>query len=219
MLCSRVLNLLNAYVDYELTGAEMLEIREHLAGCASCAREYASARQIKQLLRGLPTVEADRPFTPAVLEARPRLRFDLPEWYYRVLEHLRAGAAGLQRSACYMATGAALAFSVMAITELRASKRPDAARAHVPESLAAETPVPRDTTVLFEPQAVVPVILPDGSHGFYLRHPGFEPDMPRVRPVGYSRAHRPASYQPVFLQGADRWQGPSPGLYLELNDR
>lgn len=221
MLCSRVLSQLNAYIDYELTGAEMLEIREHLSGCQTCAREYASARQVKQLLRGLPTVEADRPFSPAVLKKRPRLRFDLPEWYYELQERLRVAGAGLQRSACHLATGAALAFSVMAISALQAPKRPDSARAHVPESLPAET-APASPEMLqpsFEGQALLPVMSTEGSAYYGAGEPGFYAEMPQVRPAGYSRPHSMRRYQPAFLETTGTWRAPSLALYLELNDR
>ena len=54
MLCSRVQNLLSAYLDRELTGAEMLEIRRHLRDCAPCEREREALLHVKQLLHVLP---------------------------------------------------------------------------------------------------------------------------------------------------------------------
>lgn len=50
MNCRRVVNLMSAYVDGELTGAEMLEIRRHLSDCAECAEEYESIKMVKQML-------------------------------------------------------------------------------------------------------------------------------------------------------------------------
>ena len=122
MLCSRVQNLLSAYCDYQLTGAEMLEIREHLGECHGCAREHASLRQVRQLLRALPTVEADRPFTPKVLDARPRLKFDLPWWYYEAAERLRLALFRFRSSACHLATGMALGLVVMSVSAWESSR-------------------------------------------------------------------------------------------------
>lgn len=54
MLCGRVTNLLSAYIDRELAGAEMLQVREHLASCDRCAAEHADLGETKALLVRLP---------------------------------------------------------------------------------------------------------------------------------------------------------------------
>jgi len=51
--CRRVSNLLSAYVDKELAGAEMLEIRAHLSRCSHCQSEHDQLQQTKQLLGAL----------------------------------------------------------------------------------------------------------------------------------------------------------------------
>ena len=53
MNCRRVSNLLSAYLDTELAGTEMLDIRDHLSRCPSCAREHEGLRQTKRLLGAL----------------------------------------------------------------------------------------------------------------------------------------------------------------------
>lgn len=53
MNCSRITNLLSAYIDGELTGQEMLEIRHHLASCNECQDEYESLRSTKQMMSHL----------------------------------------------------------------------------------------------------------------------------------------------------------------------
>jgi anti-sigma factor RsiW len=57
MNCRRVSNLISAYIDGELTGVEMLEIRRHLDECRSCNLQYESLRNVKQLLSGLAYAE------------------------------------------------------------------------------------------------------------------------------------------------------------------
>ena len=47
MHCGRVSNLLSAYIDRELAGAEMLPIRHHLDVCPGCAAEHESLRRVK----------------------------------------------------------------------------------------------------------------------------------------------------------------------------
>jgi hypothetical protein len=53
MNCRRVSSLISAYIDGELTGVEMLEIRDHLKSCRSCTLQYESLRYTKQLLSHL----------------------------------------------------------------------------------------------------------------------------------------------------------------------
>lgn len=56
MNCRRVLNSISAYVDGELTGAEMLEIRRHLSECRECSEEYEMVRSMKFAVARLRTV-------------------------------------------------------------------------------------------------------------------------------------------------------------------
>ena len=53
MNCRRISNLISAYIDGELTGVEMLEIRRHFDECQSCLLQYESLRHTKQLLSHL----------------------------------------------------------------------------------------------------------------------------------------------------------------------
>jgi len=57
MVCGRVSNLLSAYLDRELTGADMLVIRRHLSGCAACRAEHEALGQVRRLLGALPAAE------------------------------------------------------------------------------------------------------------------------------------------------------------------
>ena len=50
MNCHRVGNLLSAYIDGELTGVEMIEIRRHLDGCPGCQNELDDLRAVKRLV-------------------------------------------------------------------------------------------------------------------------------------------------------------------------
>ncbi len=56
MNCRRVVNLISAYVDGELTGEEMLDIRSHLRECPDCEEEYESIRATKLMVARLSTM-------------------------------------------------------------------------------------------------------------------------------------------------------------------
>jgi len=55
--CRRVRSLLSAYIDYELTGHEMLALRDHLSHCRECRDEHYSLKTMKYLLSALPEKE------------------------------------------------------------------------------------------------------------------------------------------------------------------
>lgn len=57
MNCRHVRALLSAYLDSELTGYEMLAIREHLANCEGCSEERASIELVRAMVRSLPQRE------------------------------------------------------------------------------------------------------------------------------------------------------------------
>jgi anti-sigma factor RsiW len=51
--CSKIQNLLSAYMDGELTGVEQLQIRRHLGECKACAEEHESLLTTKRMISGL----------------------------------------------------------------------------------------------------------------------------------------------------------------------
>jgi anti-sigma factor RsiW len=67
MHCGRVSNLLSAYIDRELAGAEMLPIRRHLDACPGCAAEHESLRRVKALLASAPPPELSGDAVAAVM--------------------------------------------------------------------------------------------------------------------------------------------------------
>jgi hypothetical protein len=48
-------NLLNAYLDGELHGTRLLEVKMHLASCETCREELKTLRQVLNLLHDTPT--------------------------------------------------------------------------------------------------------------------------------------------------------------------
>lgn len=57
MNCSRVTELLSAYIDSELSPDEMLEIRSHLFKCSVCDREHSILTQTRNNLSSLTRQE------------------------------------------------------------------------------------------------------------------------------------------------------------------
>ncbi|HEY0868666.1 MAG TPA: zf-HC2 domain-containing protein, partial [Fimbriimonas sp.] len=65
MTCRNIQPLLSAYLDRELGGDEMLDIRSHLRDCEECRFELENLVNLKRLLTGL-----EAPETPAGFEER-----------------------------------------------------------------------------------------------------------------------------------------------------
>jgi len=57
MNCKAVQNQLSAYLDSELSGNEMLAIRQHISGCEACCEEEKALRTLKRMLASSRTPE------------------------------------------------------------------------------------------------------------------------------------------------------------------
>lgn len=54
MECSKVRRRVTAYLDNAVTEEERGEMRQHMADCGACAREWERTRRIREALRSLP---------------------------------------------------------------------------------------------------------------------------------------------------------------------
>nr|AIA11914.1 Putative zinc-finger [uncultured bacterium] len=119
MLCGRVTNLLSAYIDRELAGAEMLQVREHLSNCEGCHAEHADLAEMKSLLGQMPAPPPRGDFVRATVERlhaaqgaapppRPRFRmWSLPP-ALQFGQSVRVAALATCLVLALIATGAAL---------------------------------------------------------------------------------------------------------------
>lgn len=57
--CRQANRLLSAYLDRELSGDEMLAVREHVNQCTECSVELEQTRKLKSLLSSARTVKPD----------------------------------------------------------------------------------------------------------------------------------------------------------------
>jgi len=182
MLCCRVLNLLSAYFDQELTGAQMLEIRRHLNGCPSCRAEHDSVQKVKTLFAALGPVEPPRPLNLNLLQNPPR-RSRVPVQVSDALARVGAWMAAAPRSSAHLATYSALALVIMALAVVHHPQHADAVTANVPELLPAEETAPATAGLLAEPD------------GYFVAHPATAPYAHRT----YELGGYPQSLGPVLL--------------------
>lgn len=62
MNCRLVESRIDAYIDGELCGDEMLALRHHITSCSQCTKELDSLKRVKALVGGLP----QRPPSPGL---------------------------------------------------------------------------------------------------------------------------------------------------------
>lgn len=155
MLCSRVQNLLSAYCDRELTGVEMLEIRQHLDACEACTREHEQLVQIKRLFGSLDSAAPPRDFDSGLLDRAPSVRhswlrtrvlapmeellFRCQDAYDELRFRLQDGpafAAGMRRRMGSAATAGVMASCAFFVGALLRPQQPDAASAYMARAMA-----------------------------------------------------------------------------------
>lgn len=62
MNCKNAQSLLSAYIDEELSGREMLDLRAHLSDCTECSEELRCVEAVRQVLGGTPVPEPSPDF-------------------------------------------------------------------------------------------------------------------------------------------------------------
>lgn len=141
MLCCRVQNLLSAFCDDELSGAQMLQIRRHLSQCRQCREEHAQLLQMKQLMGALSGAGPRRPLSIGEIELRARMAPPRPRWARVVSEWVRFALSGMpraQRGTPFLALSTGLALCAMVLGMLGTPQHRDAVAAHVPSAVSDE---------------------------------------------------------------------------------
>lgn len=67
MNCKTVQPLISAYLDHELSGSEMMIVREHIRCCEVCAQEEIELRELKYFMTELRIAEPDDAFAERIL--------------------------------------------------------------------------------------------------------------------------------------------------------
>jgi len=98
MNCKSVQNHLSAYLDRELGGDELLQIRAHMSVCRDCRSEADGLRALKSLLGGIHCPEPPENLAERLTANMLRQRLDEPRKSVRVSALMFAGFA-----ACSMA--------------------------------------------------------------------------------------------------------------------
>jgi predicted anti-sigma-YlaC factor YlaD len=112
--CRKAGSLLSAYMDGELTGAESLRVRGHLAECAACREEHDSLLETKTLIASMAVASPDAEFERRLLASVGAVP-DEPRWRRRAasLAVLGGNAFRVRTAAAFAAFGlVALAVSV-----------------------------------------------------------------------------------------------------------
>ena len=171
MNCRRINGLLSAYIDRELTGTDMLEVRQHLRDCPVCQLEHQSLHDTKRLLnclaQRLPRPELESLLLAKAARAENPVRRWLPRWLSEMGEAIRP----LPMPRLTPALGAAVAAMGLVIISLpldRNNRRAVENTIFVPVSAAPQIRygVRQREAITFSPSsAVTPVGLASPQYG------------------------------------------------------
>lgn len=148
MNCRRVSSLISAYIDGELTGVEMLEMRRHFDECQSCSFEYESLRHTKQLLSHLLYAE---PHAGLASRICSQLDYVRVPGYQRLFN--RMITYGRTRITPVAASCAALGVVLMVLAS-NPTETPEIASTPTPYAYSAVIPL---QPVAYDPTPVIPM--------------------------------------------------------------
>lgn len=122
MNCSIVSAKLSAYIDGELAGTEMLEVRDHVSVCPDCRDECESLRQVKAMLARVSGPEPDADFEERLVRCVMSSQVEQ-----------RRASFGLMR----LSVGASVAAAVIVFAALQIMEGQDRARIQARNSALA----------------------------------------------------------------------------------
>jgi len=93
MNCKSVQNRLSAYLDRELGGDELLQIRAHISSCRECRNEVDGLRALKSLLGGVSCPEPPEGLSERLTASMMKMRIEEPRKSFRVSALMFASVA------------------------------------------------------------------------------------------------------------------------------
>jgi len=146
--CRGVKEMLERFLDGELSPQEHDRVRDELAHCQECRQQLDRLQKLRALIREVYLEEVRRVNLDAVLPGvMERIRVEKPGWWQRVLAWLERYQLGLVSPAAPLGVAAALAAAVIAGTLIYATsgnpEGPDVGRVRV-DVAVEETARPQD---------------------------------------------------------------------------
>lgn len=105
MNCKSVQNRLSAYLDRELGGDELLQMRAHLSTCRDCRAEVEGLRSLKALLGGIQCPEPPADLAERLTLNIQRRSFEEPRRTFRVSALMFAGVTACSMAATLLVYG------------------------------------------------------------------------------------------------------------------
>ena len=135
--------LLSAYLDGELSASEQQALARHLASCDTCGEQLDGLRQVRTLLRALPSPALPRSFTLPETGALPTATFRVTD---RKRSRLRLARVTQWAGGVAAAAGIALMIGSAMLTRGPMTATSTASNAYAPAAGAAHAPAATPTT-------------------------------------------------------------------------
>jgi len=107
MNCKSVQNRLSAYLDRELGGDELLQMRAHMSTCRDCRAEVEGLRSLKSLLGGIQCPEPPADLAERLTQNIRRRSFEEPKRSFRMSAFMFAGVTACSMAATFLVYGIA----------------------------------------------------------------------------------------------------------------
>ena len=107
MNCKSVQNRLSAYLDRELGGDELLQMRAHMSTCRDCRAEVEGLRSLKSLLGGIQCPEPPADLAERLTQNIRRRSFEEPKRSFRMSAVMFAGVTACSMAATFLVYGIA----------------------------------------------------------------------------------------------------------------
>lgn len=95
MNCKAIQSRLSAYLDRELTGTELLQMRDHISGCFECRNELEELRSLKAMLGGMTSPEPPHDFAARLSAQVLNSKTQNARWTFRKSALTFAGVAAV----------------------------------------------------------------------------------------------------------------------------
>jgi anti-sigma factor RsiW len=168
--CRGVKEMLERFLDGELSPQEHDRIRDELARCEECRQQLDRLQKLRALIREVYVEEVRRVNLDAVLPGvMERIRQEKPGWRQSILSWLERYQIGLVSPAAPLGVAAALAAAVIAGTLIYATsgtpEGPEVGK--TPVQIAADEPAPpaeeEGGTMLAGAEGAADVLAPDAA--------------------------------------------------------
>jgi hypothetical protein len=95
MNCNEALPWMHEYLDGDLTGTPLTELKKHLLSCTECSQRYKKMQHTEAMVRSLPHLAAAPDLTDRIMASLPKQRKRSNSWLQWIKRHPAMSVASM----------------------------------------------------------------------------------------------------------------------------